>query len=73
VPAKTSVEAECKIAKSVRMQSEQSETKLLLLCSVLKVTEWKKCSEQVWRNVWNEVTGGTGTLLEKFNGVGTYF
>jgi hypothetical protein len=44
--------------------------KLLLLCAVPKVTEWKECSEQVRRNAWNEVTGGTGTSFENFNAVG---
>ena len=44
--------------------------KHLLLCAVPKVTEWKECSEQVWRNAWNEVTGGTGTLFDIFNDVG---
>ncbi|MCG6188949.1 hypothetical protein [Maribellus maritimus] len=41
----------------------------LLLCAVQKVTECKECSEQVRRNTWNEVTGGTGTLFEIFNAV----
>ena len=68
--AKTSVEAECKVARSVRKQGERSEMKHLLLCAVPKVTEWKECSEQVRRNTWNEVTGGTGTLFVIFNGVG---
>jgi len=61
--AKTSVEAEWKAARSVRRQGERSEMKHLLLCAVLKVTEWKKCSEPIRRNACNEVTGGSGTLF----------
>ena len=68
--AKTSVDAEWKVARSVRRQGERNEMKLLLLCAVPKVTEWKKCSEQVRRNAWNEVTGGTGTIFENFYGTG---
>lgn len=67
---KTSVEAEHKVARSLRRQGERSEMKLLLLCAVPKITEWKECSEQVRRKVWNEVTGGVGTLLDNFNGAG---
>ena len=37
--------------------------KLLLLCGLPKVTEWKKCSEPIRRNACNEVTGGSGTLF----------
>jgi len=62
VKAKTSAEAECKVARSVRRQGERSGMKYLLLCAVPEVTEWKKCSERVRKNAWNEVTGGAGTL-----------
>lgn len=68
--AKTSVEAECKEVKSARRQGERSEMKHILLCAVPKVSECKKCSEQIRRNAWNEVTGGTGTLFENFNDIG---
>jgi len=44
--------------------------KHILLCAVLKVTEWKKCSERVRRNLWNKVTGSTGTLFENLDGAG---
>jgi len=53
-----------------RRQGERSEIKHLLLCAVLKVTEWKTCSERVRRNVWNEVTGSTGALFENLDGAG---
>jgi len=66
--AKTSVDAECNVARSARRQGERSEMKHLLLCAVLKVPEWKKCSERVRRNVWNEVTGSTGALFENLDG-----
>jgi len=45
--AKTSVDAKCNVARSARRQGERSEMKHILLCAVLKVTEWKKCSERV--------------------------
>jgi len=37
---------------------------------VLKVTEWKKYPEWIWENVWNEVTGSTGTSFENLDGAG---
>jgi hypothetical protein len=52
------------------MQGERSVVRQLFLCAVPKVTEWKECSERVRENAWNEVTGGTGTLIENFNGAG---
>ena len=64
--AKTSVKAEGKVARSDKRQGERIKMKLLFLCAVPKVTEWKKCSEQVRRNAWNEVNGGTGILFENF-------
>lgn len=70
VKAKTSVEAECKVARSVRRQGERNGMKYLLLCAVPEVTEWKKCSERIRKNAWNEVTGGAGTLNGNFNGEG---
>ena len=45
--AKTSVDAECNVARSALRQGERSEMKHILLCAVLKVTDWKKCSERV--------------------------
>ena len=57
--AKTSIDAERKVAKSVRRQGERSEMKHILLCAVLKVTVWKKCSERVRSNSCNEVTVST--------------
>ena len=70
VVAKTSVDAERKVARSVRRQGERGEMKHILLCAVLKDTEWKKCSEWVRRNVCNEVTGSMGTLFENLDGAG---
>lgn len=44
--------------------------KHILLCAVLEVAEWKKCSEWNRRHVCSEVTGSTGTLSENLDGAG---